>query len=207
MTSDCFRVVAETISARDAAVYYGVYVNNRGFARCPWHEDKTPSLHFHGNQFHCFSCNAGGDSISFVSRLFNLSAFDALKLINEDFRLGLDLNSSMHPTEIEAAKEFRREKQKFEAWRNSNLRDLCSAYRYGHLALNAGRELTDDEAIIVKYMAVLEFAIETLETDNALAIYQKRNEVKPFWQRILATIPDHVFSGDQSSFTTNSAIC
>ena len=41
--------------------------NNRHYANCPFHNDKTPSLHWFGeNRWHCFSCGEGGDVIDFI---------------------------------------------------------------------------------------------------------------------------------------------
>ncbi len=42
-------------------------------ARCPFHEDKTPSftLYPDSNRFYCFGCNATGDVIAFTQKIFN----------------------------------------------------------------------------------------------------------------------------------------
>lgn len=42
-----------------------IEVRNRQ-ARCPFHEDKTASMHQYGNRLHCFSCNKSWDTIGLV---------------------------------------------------------------------------------------------------------------------------------------------
>jgi hypothetical protein len=49
---------------------------------CPFHNEKTPSFYiFPDNQFHCFGCNAHGDSISFIQKTKNLSFPEAVRFL------------------------------------------------------------------------------------------------------------------------------
>ena len=50
-------------------------------AKCPFHEDKTPSLSVTPSKglFHCFGCGASGDAIAFVQRIEDLDFRTALK--------------------------------------------------------------------------------------------------------------------------------
>jgi DNA primase len=43
-------------------------------ARCPFHEEKTPSLSINPDKglFHCFECSADGDIFNFYSKLKNI---------------------------------------------------------------------------------------------------------------------------------------
>ena len=43
---------------------------------CPFHGDKHPSMKV-DSRFHCFACQADGDVIDFVGRLFQLSPYKA----------------------------------------------------------------------------------------------------------------------------------
>lgn len=72
--------------------YHGKFINNR--AKCPFHTDKSPSMTVHeGKQiFKCHSCGVGGDSVYFVKKLFSISNSEAVKRLNQDFRLGLEIN-------------------------------------------------------------------------------------------------------------------
>ena len=44
-------------------------------ARCPFHEEKTPSFHLYAdsNRFHCFGCASSGDVIDLVQKILGLS--------------------------------------------------------------------------------------------------------------------------------------
>lgn len=55
--------------------------------RCPFHEDKTPSLVVFPDTrtFHCFGCRAGGDLISFLRLQFGLTFLEALDTLDQTF--------------------------------------------------------------------------------------------------------------------------
>ena len=55
--------------------------NNRGWAYCPWHEEKHPSFCWYkkSNSFYTFCCNKGGDVISLYQELRKISFLDAVK--------------------------------------------------------------------------------------------------------------------------------
>ena len=71
-----FSSVKDAVSARDAAEFYGIHVNRSGMARCPFHNDRTPSMKV-DRRFHCFGCGADGDVIDFAARLFGLGNKEA----------------------------------------------------------------------------------------------------------------------------------
>lgn len=48
-------------------------INSRGFAKCPFHLEKTNSLKVYKDHWYCFGCNEGGDVISFLMHIHNLS--------------------------------------------------------------------------------------------------------------------------------------
>lgn len=75
-----------------AAERYGLEVNRKGYASCPFHEEDTPSLKLYPetNTFYCFGCGMGGDVISFVRHLFHLDYAQAVVRICSDFGLTLD---------------------------------------------------------------------------------------------------------------------
>ncbi len=60
-------------------------------ALCPFHSEKTPSFHVYtdNQSFYCFGCGAGGDVITFIKRIENLSYIEAVKLLAQ--RCGLDV--------------------------------------------------------------------------------------------------------------------
>ncbi|MDD2418581.1 MAG: DNA primase [Oscillospiraceae bacterium] len=52
---------------------------------CPFHGEKTPSFNLYPetNSFYCFGCGAGGDVITFVKRIENLSYIDAVRFLSD----------------------------------------------------------------------------------------------------------------------------
>ena len=85
-TMSIFDQIKDQISAKDAATRYGIHNNRNGMARCPFHDDHTPSRKI-DQRFHCCGCQASGDVITLTARLFNLSNIDAAKKLIEDFSL------------------------------------------------------------------------------------------------------------------------
>ena len=68
---------------------YGIQVSRRGMAVCPFHNDKNPSMKV-DKRFHCFACQADGDAVDFVSRLFGLPSKAAAMKMADDFGISYD---------------------------------------------------------------------------------------------------------------------
>lgn len=76
--ANIFQTVKEAVTAKDAAMYYGIRVNRSNMACCPFHDDHHPSMKV-DKGFICFACGEKGDVITFVSKLFGLSPYEATK--------------------------------------------------------------------------------------------------------------------------------
>ena len=85
-----FQFVKSQITTRQAAEYYGLSIQRNGMTLCPFHNDHDPSLKV-DTRFYCFGCQAKGDVIDFVSKLFGLSPIQAVQKLAADF--GLDPNT------------------------------------------------------------------------------------------------------------------
>ena len=107
-----FEIVKYGVSCRDAAERYGVEVNRYSMALCPFHNDRHPSLYVADDHYHCFACGEHGDVIDFVSKLFQLSLYDAARKLAADFHL-----SPYKPPSAAAlhAKRIRTEAQQLKA--------------------------------------------------------------------------------------------
>jgi len=86
--------LAEMMQAR------GVELKTRGNkaqGRCPFHEDKTPSLSVDTARglWHCFGCRAGGDVIQFVMQFDKVEFMPALRTLAE--RAGVELPDAPTP--------------------------------------------------------------------------------------------------------------
>lgn len=65
-------------------------------ALCPFHSEKTPSFHVYTDtqSFYCFGCGAGGDVITFIKRIENLSYIEAVRLLAQRGGLEVPENSA-----------------------------------------------------------------------------------------------------------------
>ena len=75
---------------------YGIRVNRNGMACCPFHDDRNPSLKV-DKRFHCFGCQADGDVIDFVARLYGLPGLEAAKKLAADFGISYDSRGRASP--------------------------------------------------------------------------------------------------------------
>ena len=71
---DIVQIVGERVPLRKAGA-----ASWKGL--CPFHGEKTPSFHVHGDKqfFHCFGCSVTGDVIKFIQLTDTLSFPDAVR--------------------------------------------------------------------------------------------------------------------------------
>ena len=93
-----FEAIKGNVTTRQAAEMYGIRVNRYGMAVCPFHNDKNPSMKV-DMRFHCFACQADGDAVDFVSRLFGLPSKEAAMKIADDFGIRYDSRQRAADTE------------------------------------------------------------------------------------------------------------
>ena len=98
---DIVQVVGERVQLRKAGA-----ASWKGL--CPFHGEKTPSFHVHGDRqfFHCFGCGAAGDVIEFVKRSDGLTFPDAVRQLAS--RAGLTVPE---PEDAKADAESARERE------------------------------------------------------------------------------------------------
>lgn len=101
-------------------------INTKGFALCPFHSEKTPSLAVHPDRYHCFGCGESGDIITLTQKLFNLSFKDSVAKLNKDFGVGLPLENMSISDLVSSAEQYRKitEERKKEAKRLEDLKRL-----------------------------------------------------------------------------------
>ena len=128
---DLFKAVKETVTARQAAELYGLKIAENGMARCPFHDDHTPSLKL-DKRYYCFGCHATGDAIDFVSAYLQLSPLEAAKRLATDFNIPYNSDCGGKQDHSVSLAEYRRaqtERQEFLDWRRKTLFDLAGYYR------------------------------------------------------------------------------
>ena len=108
---DPFQTIQQTVSAREVAEHYGIKVNARNMALCPFHNERTPSLHFRGARYYCFGCGASGDATDLVRELFGMTYAEAARRISDDFNLGLDFGTPATPEQRKKAKQAAAERE------------------------------------------------------------------------------------------------
>lgn len=79
-----FETVKSAVTAREAAEAYGIHVNRSGITRCPFHNDRVPSMKL-DRRYHCFGCGADGDVIDLTAKLFGLNTREAAEKLAQDF--------------------------------------------------------------------------------------------------------------------------
>ncbi len=128
---DNFKLVKEQVPTIQAAKIYGLnpkQKSGRWWANCPFHQDKHPSfVIFPDGGWRCFGCGiSGGDSIDFVSKLFNISQGDALKKLAKDF--GITLQGKYFKPNYEAVTKIQEDEKKYQKY--ITLRDDVIEYLY-----------------------------------------------------------------------------
>ena len=94
MLPDSF--LQELIAKNDIESVASSYVSFKRRGRnlvglCPFHGEKTPSFNLYPEtaSFYCFGCGAGGDVITFIRKIENLSYIDAVKFLAD--RCGMSM--------------------------------------------------------------------------------------------------------------------
>lgn len=67
------------LQAREYPIEDLIEVNGRGFALCPYHDDKKPSMLVRNGFAYCFSCQTSKDAIAIAMDIFNLKFPQAVK--------------------------------------------------------------------------------------------------------------------------------
>ncbi len=98
--ADIVQIVQERVPLRRSGVTW------KGL--CPFHGEKTPSLHVNGDKgfFHCFGCGVGGDVIKFIELYEKVSFPEAVRQLAG--RVGLPVPE---PEENRQDAELQRERE------------------------------------------------------------------------------------------------
>ena len=127
--TDIFNQVKNMIDITDILKYYGVSINNKGFATCPFHNENTPSFKVYDGSYHCFGCGESGTVIDFVMKYFGLTNIDAVKKLNADFKLNLPLRKSEGIVNCDTPHKNRKLVGNFIAWEKKAFITVSSYFR------------------------------------------------------------------------------
>lgn len=84
-----FTAVKQSVTPRQAASFYGLNPLRNGMCRCPFHDDRTPSMKLYDDHFYCFGCGASGDVVDLAGDLLHLSPIKTVERLCEDFGIRL----------------------------------------------------------------------------------------------------------------------
>ena len=193
MTPDPFEVVREQVTAQEAARVYGLTIDRRGWALCPFHPDHKPSMSFKGGRYRCWSCGASGDAVDLVRGLFGGTYWEALQRINQDFGVGLPISGEPTPQQRAEAQERQRTKElhrRFETWRADTINQLTACIRAANAADWAN--LTPQEEEAIRQRERLEAMADTLShgtPEDQMQLFRDRKRVSLSISSISRTSP------------------
>ena len=185
-----FEAVKNSVTTRQAAEMYGIQIRRNGMARCPFHNDKNPSMKV-DRRFHCFGCQADGDVIDFVGRLYGLGSKAAAEKLATDFGIPYDSKWKAPPRRLKLVESERQRNQREE---KECYLVLCE---YLHL-LKAWQELyaprSPDEELhplfteALQKMPHVEYQLDVLltgtEEEKKQLVCEYRKDVKKLEERI-----------------------
>ena len=96
--TDYAAIIKQAVPMRDAVERYTgqQIVLNR--ICCPIHHGKDRNMRIYGRSYYCWVCHASGDVIQFVQAVCGVSFRDAMKRLNEDFKLDLPIGTERNAT-------------------------------------------------------------------------------------------------------------
>lgn len=108
--------IKRAVSMEQVANLYGLTINHAGFARCPFHRERTASFKVYPGDggYHCFGCGRSGDVITFVRDMDGCGFMEACEKLNREFLLGLPIGEKLSRRKLEAAaqKDYMRRRQR-----------------------------------------------------------------------------------------------
>lgn len=186
-----FTACRQQISAKAAARHFGLKFDRSGKAICPFHDDHNPSMTFSESRFRCWSCGAAGDSIDLTAKLYNLAPLAAVKLLDDEFKLGLPIGRPLTGKELHQQKEcakLRRQQREtlrtFEHWRFGLLDKLATIIRAaGQIQAQSIDELSDSQIELLHQLMAVEHLADTLAFGTAaeiMDVFRERRRLE--WQ-------------------------
>ena len=161
-----FESIKERTNLADVMAGYGILVKNN-FALCPFHSERTPSLSVKGSFFSCFGCGSSGDTIKFVQLLFNISALEAAKKINDDFSLGLDVGKPLSKIEKQEYTIKREAAEKYRKWEHDTYVALCDKLHILDRLCGLYEPFSDKWAAALYERDILNYKLDVLQYGSA----------------------------------------
>ena len=166
--------VKDLISCKTLLESHGIKVNRQGFAVCPLHGDKDASLKVYdnGRGWCCYGCHKGGDVINLARGIYGCGFADAIKRLNADYNLGLNVNGKPPRRESLAflvkqinEKHAREEAEKKRSQAEKNYLDWLELYRtFDALVVETEPEPEQEWSVAFRiYLKLRAYAAEQVE--------------------------------------------
>ncbi|MEL7661386.1 CHC2 zinc finger domain-containing protein [Acetobacterium wieringae] len=161
---DSFDHIRRNLDILLVAQRYDINIDRHHKALCIYHQDKKPSMSFKNNRFKCFSCGVGGSSIDLVQKLFSLEPLQAVKKINDDFELGLDLKTDYKPDmgKMQEMEKQRQLSRAFDDWIDKTHSTYARLARYYWQNMQKYRPVNEEDEFHPLYVE----AVHRIETVN-----------------------------------------
>ena len=127
-----FSQAKDMLDIRQVLEYYGLSVNSSGFVLCPFHGENTASFKVYDNSFYCFGCGESGTVIDFVIKYFGLTNIEAVKKLNDDFRLNLSIGGSDGAAICRPSRDNKNLVESFSEWERRAYGILSRRFREIH---------------------------------------------------------------------------
>lgn len=128
--TDYADAIKSAVTMRDVCNHYGIEVTRHNTALCPFHSDSKPSMHIYDGRkgWWCYVCNRGGSVIDFTMELFGMKFRDAIRKMNDDFSLGLDVDGDLTEEQKRESARLAHQRRKERERRQNELKRLLTAY-------------------------------------------------------------------------------
>ncbi|MCP8967157.1 DNA primase [Ectobacillus ponti] len=169
--NDIVDVVGEHVQLRKQGRNY--------FGLCPFHGESTPSFSVSPDKqiFHCFGCGEGGNAISFVMKIDNLSFSEAVQKLGE--------KAGIHVAVEEAGQQETAEHEGAASMIEAH--ELLKKY-YHHLLVNTeeGKEALEylqQRGITKELIVQFELGYASAARDHAVRVLQRRGYTLPLMEQ------------------------
>jgi len=105
------RIIQQILNSTNIVDIISLYIplkrtGNSYKARCPFHDEKTPSFNVSESKqlFKCFGCGKGGNAITFIRDYEKISFFEALKKLGD--RVGIQVENESYTKRVDSKREL-----------------------------------------------------------------------------------------------------
>lgn len=113
-----FREIKDQLDIKTVMENEGIEFNSKGWCKCPFHNEKTPSMHTHNGKYSCFGCGEHGDIFDFIKHEKGYSSMmDSARYLVSAYSLNVSFGDTVIDKEEQkkaAAKQKERNQKKEE---------------------------------------------------------------------------------------------